>query len=147
MSDSAVVPVVAVGSEAVRLAKSHRSSAPNKEARAERLQRVVQLKREGYSYAEIATLIGVSTATVGYYAQKAEGSLPPSSLRARAAGERIGKLTGKPVPAKKGPAIVSDFQREALLEGLADSLWSRLSVSDKVRVIQHVGREDANNNS
>lgn len=145
MSETSV-PVVAVGTEAVRLAKSHRSSAPNKEARAERLQRVVQLKREGYSYAEIATLIGISTATVGYYAQKAEGTLPPS-LRARAASERIGKLTGKPAPVKKGPAIVSDFQREALLEGLADSLWSRLSVSDKVRVIQHVGREDANNNS
>ena len=135
----AVVPTkVAVGSEAVAMAK-HVRTTTNREEGAKRQERILALKQQGYTYSEIGTIVGCNASTVGYYVMKAEGRLP-ASVKAKAAGSGIAKLLSK--PPKKAPMVVSDFQREELLEGLADSLWSRLSVGDKVRIIQHVKEED-----
>lgn len=135
------IPKAALGGEAMKLAHRHSTAqtTKGKEERDERARRINDLKAQGYSYGEIASLVGCNPSTVGYWIQKTEGRLP-ASIKARMAKDDLGKLVSKP-PSKKPPMIVSDFQREELLEGLADSLWSRLSVVDKVRVIQHVQKD------
>jgi transposase-like protein len=138
MNEAAVVPKVAVGGEAMRMAhNNHNNNAHrlrSREERDERQRRIMDLKGQGYSYSEIAALVGCHVGTVGYWVLKAEGRLSPSTAAKAAKG--IKQLTKKPM-------VVGDFQREDVLEGMADALWSRLSVGDKVRIIQHVQKEEA----
>jgi hypothetical protein len=135
MNETTAVPKAVVGSEAVRMAHNNNAHRlHSQEERNERQKRIMDLRGQGYTYGEIAALVGCHVGTVGYWVLKAEGR--PSPSKAVEAARGISRLT------KKAPVMVTDFQREEVLEGMADALWSRLGVADKVRVLQSIREEE-----